>query len=80
MGTKGGRGDGTFVDETCSQVTDFYRDLVQGLRPPQPKAPQLSEEATVAEPSEPEQSEKAARREQDMSLRSIAEMFGQTSY
>lgn len=79
IGTKGGRGDGSFVDETCKQTTRFYRDLVQGLRAPQPKAPQLSEEAPTPAPQEPEQSESAARREHDLSLRSIAEMFGQST-
>lgn len=79
IGTKGGRGDGSFVDETCKQTTRFYRDLVQGLRAPQPKAPQLSEEAPTPAPQEPEQSESAARRERDLSLRSIAEMFGQST-
>jgi hypothetical protein len=74
IGTKGGRGEGTFVDETCKQATRFYRDLVQGLRAPQPKAPQLAEEEPT--PTPPEQSETTARREQDISLRSIAEMFG----
>ena len=76
IGTKGGRGEGSFVDETCKQATRFYRDLVQGLRAPQPHAPQLAEEELPAEPSRPEQSESTARREQDVSLRSIAEMFG----
>jgi hypothetical protein len=80
IGTKGGRGDGSFVDETCKQTTRFYRDLVQGLRAPQPKAPQLSEEASPSPPQETEQSEGAARREHDLSLRSIAEMFGQPTH
>lgn len=79
IGGKGGRGDGSFVDETCKQTTRFYRDLVQGLRAPQPKAPQLAEKATSAASAETEQSESAARREKDLSLRTIAEMFGQAS-
>lgn len=80
MGAKNGRGEGSFVAETCKQATVFYRDLVQDLRPPQPKAPQLVDEApTVEEPSAvelPAESESAARREQDSSFRSIAELFG----
>lgn len=80
IGTKGGRGDGSFVDETCKQTTRFYRNLVQGLRAPQPKAPQLSEEAPTPAPQEPEQSEGAVRREHDLSLRSIAEMFDQSTH
>lgn len=78
IGTKGGRGSGSFVDETCKQATRFYRDLVQDLRAPQPKAPQLSEEDGTPAPPEPEQAESAARREHDLSLRNIAEMFGQS--
>lgn len=77
IGSKGGRGEGSFVDETCKQATRFYRDLVQDLRAPQPKAPQLAEtESPESQPAVPEQSESAARREQNLSLRSIAEMFG----
>jgi hypothetical protein len=80
IGTKGSRGDGSFVDETCNQATRFYRDLVQDLRAPQPKAPQLSEEPAAPTSEEPEQSEGAARREHDLSLRNIAEMFNQATY
>src|ERR1700742_1234634 len=74
MGAKNGRGEGSFVDETCRQATVFYRDLVQDLRAPQPKAPQLADEAPPAEkpltPSEPPpESESSARREQDSSIR-----------
>jgi len=81
MGAKNGRGEGSFVAETCKQATVFYRDLVQDLRPPQPKAPQLADEAPKAEePSiavePPAESESSARREQDSSFRSIAELFG----
>jgi hypothetical protein len=75
IGTKSGRGERSFVDETCKQATRFYRDLVQGLRSPQPLAPQLSEEDSTPDSLAPEQSESAARREQNLSLRSIAEMF-----
>lgn len=81
IGTKGGRGEGSFVDETCKQATRFYRDLVQGLRPPQPVAPQLADEDSApAEHPTPEQSESAVRREQDLSLRNIAEMFGHPNH
>jgi hypothetical protein len=81
IGTKGGRGEGSFVDETCKQAIRFYRELVQGLRAPQPKAPQLSEEIPTPAPEEREreQSERAARREHDQSLRNIAEMSTQFS-
>jgi hypothetical protein len=81
MGAKNGRGEGSFVAETCEQATVFYRDLVQDLRAPQPKAPQLAEEGPVPEEPRPAvdpppESESAARKEQDSSFRSIAELFG----
>jgi len=43
MGKKGGRMDGSFIAETRRQTTEFYRDLVQGLMPPQTKAPKIRE-------------------------------------
>lgn len=84
MGSKSGRGDGSFVAETCKQATVFYRDLVQDLRPPQPKAPQLIDESSAAEkPSteaeSPAETESTARREQDSSFRNIVELFGKAS-
>jgi hypothetical protein len=77
MGRKAGRGDGSFTADTCEQAITFYRDLVQDLRAPQPKAPQLAGEAP--QPPEPEESEGQVRREQDSSLRSIAALIGGTS-
>jgi hypothetical protein len=74
MGRKGGRGEGTFVTETCRQAISFYRELVQDLRAPQPKAPKLAEPEPAA--IELDQSEGQARREKDTSFRSIAEMLG----
>lgn len=83
MGTKNGRGEGSFAFETCKQATIFYRDLVQDLRPPQPRAPQLADEAPAEEPSAaiepPAESESSARREQDSSFRSIAELFSRAA-
>ena len=49
MGHKRGRAEGSFVRETSAQAVAFYRDIVQGLKPWQPKAPQLRE----AEPEKP---------------------------
>ncbi len=77
MGRKNGRADGSFAAETCRQATGFYRELVQDLRPPQPKAPQLADEANPMTPV-PEESEIRVRREQSSSLRSIAELIGYT--
>jgi hypothetical protein len=44
MGKKGGRMEGSFIAETKRQTTEFYRDLVQGLMPPQTKAPKIRDE------------------------------------
>ncbi len=44
MGTKRGKEDGSFVQATKAQAIDFYRDLVQDLRPWQPAAPKLPRE------------------------------------
>lgn len=43
LGSKGGRSQGSFVRETRRQVIDFYRDIVQNLKPWQAKAPKLPE-------------------------------------
>jgi hypothetical protein len=44
MGQKRGKAEGSFVRETRAQTFDFYRDLVQNLKPWQPRAPKLREE------------------------------------
>ncbi len=44
MGTKHGRGPGTFVDETHAAATAYCRDVLQRLRAWQAKAPKLAEE------------------------------------
>lgn len=75
MGRKNGRAAGSFAAETCEQTMSFYRELVQDLRPPQPKAPQLAEEAPAPDLAA-EESEDRVRREQTSSLRSIAELIG----
>jgi hypothetical protein len=56
LGAKGGRGQGSFVRETRRQVIDFYREIVQNLKPWQAKAPKLPEppeEVPVAPQAEP---------------------------
>lgn len=78
MGKKDGRKEGSFVAETQRQVTEFYRDLVQGLMPPRTKAPRIQEEEE-AEPSDmlqsiPEKSEALVRREHEISLQRLAEL------
>lgn len=79
MGKKDGRKEGSFVAETQSQVTEFYRDLVQGLVPPRIKAPKLKADEEAPEPPEgpvkPERSEITVRREHETSIRRLAEMM-----
>ena len=43
MGQKRGKEEGSFVRETRVQTFDFYRDLVQNLKPWQARAPRLHE-------------------------------------
>jgi hypothetical protein len=55
MGTKRGKEEGSFVRETRRQAIDFYRDLVQDLKPWQPSAPKLpAEEPEAVTPPRPE--------------------------
>jgi hypothetical protein len=44
MGQKRGKEEGSFVRDTRVQTFDFYRDLVQNLKPWQARAPKLREE------------------------------------
>jgi hypothetical protein len=80
MGKKGGRMEGSFISETRRQTTDFYRDLVQGLMPPQTKAPRIREEeqkeaeANAAPTQGLEKSEGEARREHTASLQRLAQV------
>lgn len=43
MGRKRGRAEGSFVRETREQTLAFYRELVQNLKPWQPRAPRVRE-------------------------------------
>lgn len=80
MGKKRGRSEGSFVAETRRQAMDFYRDLVQELQAPRPKAPRLKEpdEAQQPEPAGPAAARPATesriRREQETGLDSVAEL------
>lgn len=53
LGQKRGRSEGSFVRETRSQAVAFYRDLVQTIKPWQPRAPQLRKTPRSAEDAEP---------------------------
>lgn len=44
MGQKRGKAEGSFVRETRAQTFDFYRDLVQNIKPWQARPPKLREE------------------------------------
>jgi hypothetical protein len=50
LGMKRGRGGGSFVLESKQQTSDFYRTIVQGLRPWAPAAPKLPAASVVATP------------------------------
>lgn len=50
MGAKRGKSPGSFVHATRQQTLDFYRQVMQGLRPWTPSPPRLPEPATEAEP------------------------------
>jgi hypothetical protein len=49
MGQKRGRAEGSFVRETSAQAVEFYRDLVQNLKPWQAPAPKLRTEPEAAD-------------------------------
>ncbi len=53
MGRKRGRGRGSFVSDTMQQSIDFYREIVQDLRPWSPQAPKLPAAPAEAEPEPP---------------------------
>ncbi|CAN5767423.1 hypothetical protein BH24CHL6_BH24CHL6_15420 [soil metagenome] len=48
LGRKRGRGPGTFVGDSRKQLLDFYRDVLQRIRPWQPPAPRLPDKAEGA--------------------------------
>jgi hypothetical protein len=50
MGQKRGKEEGSFVRETRLQIFDFYRDLVQNVKPWQARAPKLREPADEGPP------------------------------
>jgi len=53
LGSKRGRGQGSFVAETRRQLVEFYREVVQDLRAWQPRPPRLPEPPTSV-PSTPQ--------------------------
>jgi hypothetical protein len=55
LGTKRGKGKGSFVRETRQQAVNFYRTLVQDLRAWQPSPPKLPAEPVERQPETPTQ-------------------------
>lgn len=55
LGSKRGKGKGSFVADTRSQAVDFYRDIVQSISPWRAKPPRLPSEP--AEPDPPASSD-----------------------
>ena len=53
MGTKRGKGERSFVLETRQQAIDFYRELVQNLRPWRAAAPKLPDELCETTTTDP---------------------------
>lgn len=77
---KAGSGDGSFVAEVRSQAVDFYRDIVQDLKPPPPSTPKLPdadepEPQPPAPPPEATISESQVRREHGLGLQNIADLI-----
>ena len=74
---KSGSGSGSFVEEVRRQTVDFYRDIVQDLKPPPPSTPKLPD-AEDPEPQPPTQQAEAAasesqvRREHGLGLQNLA--------
>jgi hypothetical protein len=74
---KAGTGSGSFVEEVRRQTVDFYRDIVQDLKPPAPSTPKLpdTEESTSppqTQPVEAAVTESQVRREQGLGLQNLA--------
>jgi hypothetical protein len=74
---KAGNGAGSFVEEVKRQTVDFYRNLVQDLKPPPPTTPKLPdaeefEPRPLAPPAEAESTESQVRREHGLGLQNLA--------
>jgi len=64
MGQKRGKAEGSFVRETRQQTFDFYREMVQQLKPWQARPPKLREagdEPTTPSPEPPPTSDAITR-------------------
>lgn len=76
---KSGSGPGSFVEEVRSHTADFYRDIVQDLKPPPPSTPKLPEtgepepqDPTPAPTPQDPATEAQVRREHGLGLQNLA--------
>lgn len=74
---KSGTGPGSFVQEVMSHTADFYRDIVQDLKPPPPSTPKLPdadgpELQPPTPPVESQVTESQVRREHGAGLQNLA--------
>jgi hypothetical protein len=81
---KAGTGPGSFVEEVRRQTVDFYRDLVQGLKPPPLNTPKLREaEEPMLQHSPPpagvEATEGEVRREHGLGLQNLAGLLSEVN-
>jgi hypothetical protein len=81
---KAGTGPGSFVEEVRRQTVDFYRDLVQGLKPPPVNTPKLreaedSEPQHLVAPAEPEATEGEVRREHGLGFQNLAGLLSEVN-
>lgn len=79
MGKKAGLDRGSFAAEIRKQTTDFYRDLVQNLRPPPTEAPKLPKTEDAQQPpdddaSSPDSSVSKVRSEQTKGMDDLAQL------
>lgn len=74
MGRRTGRGGSALVADARALATDFYRDLVQELRPPRPRAPKLPKEEEPEQPPEQPTTERNARRAQRDGLTELGQL------
>jgi hypothetical protein len=79
LGARGRPSAAAFVKDAQSQATDFYRDVVQNLKPPPPSTPKLPDAEEPEPPSPPSapsgESESRVRKEHGIGLQSIAELI-----
>jgi hypothetical protein len=77
MGKKAGLDHGSFAAEIRRQTTDFYRDLVQNLRPPPahaPKLPEQEETPSARDSVDGPETVSEARNEQTKGLGDLAQL------